>query len=119
MDLLPTLCDLAGIEAPAPLPGLSLAPLLRGGRTLPGRDCVIATWGEPNSPAWARMVRTPRYKYTCYAAGGEEELYDLETDPGETRTLIRERAAAPILREHRRILRQFGRRCADPFPVPA
>ncbi len=75
IDLLPTLSDLCGVKLSAdkPLDGRSLRPLLENPKA-PWRDRMIfSTWNKRVS------VRTQRYRLD--AAG---ELYDMETDPGQT-----------------------------------
>lgn len=82
VDLLPTLCDLAGVPAPRRLDGVSLRPELEGGRI--ERDELFAEyhskqrWENP-----IRSVRTARWKLNVYLEGGRE-LYDLENDPHES-----------------------------------
>jgi choline-sulfatase len=117
LDLLPTLCDYAGLDVPAGLHGRSLMPWLRGERADTPHAYVIGEWhtewGYTIEPG--RMVRSPRYKYTRYLEGDGEELYDLQTDPGETRTLSDDRAYAGILAEHRALLEDHLIRTEDPF----
>ncbi len=93
LDLLPTCADLAGIPIPDGKPGLSLKPWLRGETQTDWRQYVVGEWltewGHTINPG--RMLRGERFKYACYRGGrhGElqEELYDLDADPWETRTL--------------------------------
>ncbi len=117
LDLLPTLCDWAGIPPPEGLWGMSLQPWLEGRDLEPLRDYVVSEWysewGYTISPG--RMLRTSRYKYTRYLEGDGEELYDLESDPFETRTLINEASHAQVLADHRRRLELLIRQSEDPF----
>lgn len=116
LDLLPTLCDLTGIEPPAGLWGRSLRPLLEAGKD-ESHPYVVSEWhtewGFTISPG--RMVRSERYKYTRYIEDGGEELFDLQTDPGETRTLVHDPGHQEILAEHRAILEHHLAETADPF----
>jgi len=118
LDLVPTLCDYAGLAAPGDLQGTSLLPWMKGEkpRNVPGY--VVGEWqtewGYTISPG--RMVRTGKYKYTRYVEGDGEELYDLENDPGEKRNLIRDRSHAAALKEHRDLLREHLAKTGDPFP---
>ncbi len=117
IDLLPTLCDLAGLKAPAGLPGRSMAPWLSGESNPPVNEYVVSQWqtewGYTVSPG--RMLRSERFKYTCYLEGNGEELYDLEKDPGETRNLIRDKGYRKELERHRRLLKEYTRNTRDPF----
>lgn len=80
-DLVPTLCDLAGVDAPPDLDGASLRPALEGRET--GRTAIFAEYHSKQR--WAnptRAVRTRRWKLNVYLQGGRE-LYDLRDDPHE------------------------------------
>lgn len=116
LDLLPTLCEYAGIAPPAGLWGQSLRPLLEQGEDT-AHPYVVSEWhtewGFTISPG--RMVRTERYKYTRYIEDGGEELFDLQNDPGETRTLAYDPAHQAILAGHRAILESHLAATADPF----
>ncbi len=84
-DFAPTVCDLAGVGRPSDLSGVSLAGLLagRGGRI--ARDYIFA---ESSS---CYQINDGRYKFTILEyAGNPEMLFDLKTDPGETRNLAAE-----------------------------
>lgn len=117
MDLLPTLCDCAGIAAPPGVTGLSLRPLLQ--REKIGRDCIVSELAFPGDASrQGRMVRTRRFKYNCYNVGQDrEELFDLERDPGEIHNLARTAEARGALEDHRRLLREWAVRTRDDFPL--
>ena len=80
-DLAPTLLDLAGIEKPAEFRGESI-PLVDG-RFQPGEDRTI--FAETLRFADKRGIRTGRWKLIEDRENGAVSLYDLETDPGESR----------------------------------
>lgn len=99
VDLIPTMCDFAGIPAPAALHGRSVRALAEGRASEAWRDCLVA------ETLCARMVRTARYKYiVCDSGARREQLIDLEKDPGEMRNLAADPAYAKILTNHRRLL---------------
>lgn len=117
LDLLPTLCDYAGIPAPRGLLGKSMMPWLLGEKPSDWHRYVVSEWhtewGYTVSPG--RMVRTDRYKYTRYLEGSGEELYDLEEDPGEKINLARYGHYSKPLKEHRGILQEHVRATRDKF----
>ena len=104
LDLLPTLCDYAGIEPPPHQRGVSLKPLLEGRAVDGWREFVPAQgWVK------GRMIRTNRYKYVMYKGDENptEQLFDLKADPGETHNLAYDPAYQTVLSKHRKILREF------------
>ena len=87
-DLLPTLCDLAGIPIPAGIDGRSLMPFVRG-ESPPWREWLHGEheWGR-FSNHWLSDGRT---KYAWYSQTGREQLFDLDADPTECHDLAAER----------------------------
>ena len=75
MDLMPTFLDLAGADPPAPLDGLSLAPLLLGRRPLPCRALFWrkASLGAARLGPWKLVLEDRR-----------PMLFNLDDDPGES-----------------------------------
>jgi arylsulfatase A-like enzyme len=109
LDILPTLCDYAGVERPAHLLGRSLRPLAEGRPVDAWRTYVAAENG------WSRMIRSRRYKYCAFDhTGGMELLVDLENDPGELRNLAGDPASRDVLVEHRGMLAEWIKRSDDP-----
>lgn len=103
LDLLPTLCDYAGVPAPVLPHGRSLRPLLDGDGT---------SWREslPVEAAVGRMIVTPRFKYCRYelSANGEQ-LLDRVDDPGEMRNALHDPQHAAVVQELREeFARTFG-----------
>lgn len=85
VDLLPTLCDLAGLPAPKLQDGTSLRPLWEGDDSS-WRDRFL--YMAPNFGDGAvieRAVVGERWKYISIRIGAdhEEVLYDLQQDPDE------------------------------------
>ncbi len=91
LDKAPTLLDLAGLEIPDRIQGMSLLPILKG-EVSPShhRDFVRCEFydalDQPDS-TFATMYRDRRYKLAIYHGHQHGELYDLETDPGEFENL--------------------------------
>jgi len=99
VDLVPTLCDFAGIEAPPRMRGISLKPLLEGDSDTT-RDFVVTEL--PGNRA--RMLRTKDHKYITYAGDPVEMLFDMKSDPGETRNLAADPAHATVLSDLKKTL---------------
>lgn len=95
VDVVPTLLECAGIQAPPHLQGRSLAPLLAGDEAAArGRDSALM-----EHAGW-KNLRTRRHRYVV-EAGGKEALYDLARDPGEYTDLAGDPAQAGALAELR------------------
>ena len=83
LDLAPTIADVFGAlgkgGSDREFQGRSLLPVIAGA---PGKPAVLSrtVWDRPRY-----ALRDERYKFFYDTRTGEEQLYDLETDPGETR----------------------------------
>lgn len=85
MDIYPTVMQAAGLTPPGDLPSVSLLPVLAGqAKETPPRDLF---WGWRDRPGIIRAVRRGPYKLLEPAPGKPAELYDVESDPGETANL--------------------------------
>lgn len=84
-DVLPTVADLAGVPVPGAVDGHSLAPALRG-QPLPEREHLHGLCGKNH------FLVGERYKYLWFGGTNEEQLFDLQQDPGETCDLSAETA---------------------------
>jgi arylsulfatase A-like enzyme len=103
LDLIPTLCDYAGITHPDQnLPGHSIRPLAAGQTPVISRDAL------PVESEFGRAVVTESHKYVEYFSGtSHEQLYDLFRDPGETRNCIHDsdqQAVLAVMQAHFRKL---------------
>jgi len=102
-DFVPTVCDLAGVEAPEG-DGVSLLPTLLGEEDAPVNEFVYWEFYERGT---AQAVCFERWKAVQKPAGtGPIEVYDLETDIGEQWDIssyvpgVVERARQVMRREH-------------------
>jgi len=117
LDVLPTMCDYAGIGLGGDFEGMSLRPLIETpGR--PGREFLV-TKLQSHSQDLSRkghMLRTARYKYIVFSHGRNREmLFDLEEDPGETVNLALHPSSKPNLEHHRSLLHAWIVRTGDHF----
>lgn len=117
VDLMPTICDWAGVEKPQSVQGVSFRSIVENGDTRQVHqpyvvtETVFAQTG--GTQGW--MVRTPQYKYVLYEAGKNREmLYDMENDRGEMRNLAIEGQYKEIVNRHRQLLREWMQK----HPVP-
>jgi iduronate 2-sulfatase len=103
VDLYPTLADLAGVKAPGPLDGVSLAPVLDD----PAATVKDAAFTQARN---GYAVRTDRWRYIEWAAGDEgAQLYDMERDPAETTNLARDPTHAAAVADLRARLAAYRR----------
>ncbi|MET0622943.1 MAG: arylsulfatase [Pyrinomonadaceae bacterium] len=86
-DLLPTAAALASARTAEASDGVSLLPLLSGGRAT--RRAPL--YWEFHEGGFAQAVRMGRWKIVRRGAKGSPELYDLQSDLGETRDLAAKR----------------------------
>ena len=98
VDLMPTMLDIAEVGIPEGLDGRSLLPWLRGETAADWPDDIFAEFHGYESALFSqRMVRTRSWKYV-YNPGAEDELYDVESDPGELRNLAPDLGYRHVLR---------------------
>lgn len=103
IDLAPTILDLAGVAVPEEIQGVSLLPLLRGEKELPGRDALYYHFYEYPAEHMAMRhygVRNDRYKLIHFYNDQDFwELYDLQKDPHELTNVYADPGYADVLKE--------------------
>jgi arylsulfatase A-like enzyme len=132
-DFLPTMLDYLGLESP-PLGGedsvggqvpsthTPRSSLLASRSPLPGRSYSNTLNGKADD--WdntvffeyenTRAIRTADWKYVTRHPDGPNELYNLQSDPGERRNLVDGPAHATQQKDLRRRLEKFFASYADP-----
>lgn len=114
LDLAQTVAEVAGVDAPD-AEGMSLVPLLDGSWQGAWRDDFLVehlrTSTRAKVPSFC-AVRTMDAKYIRYSTG-EEELYDLTTDPFELQSVHADPTYAGLLASMRVRLQQL---CTPPPP---
>ena len=123
LDIFPTLCELAELPIPDGVRGVSLKKCIfeeKEAAPLYAASEWRTEWGYTVSPG--RMIRTEHWKYIAYVEDHAEELYDLQTDPGETKNLAYMLEYQQRLAEMQMLLKKQLADTADPFwslPVSA
>jgi len=86
IDIYPTLMELCGLELPYKTDGKSMVPLLN--------DPLFSQWENATYGYYRNGIslRTERYRLTNYFRdeNPQIELYDLKTDPNETKNIAGE-----------------------------
>ncbi len=120
IDYAPTFLAAAGVSIPEKIQGRSLTPLLEG-RPTPWRDQIWYAYYEEGEHAVPRHegVRTRRHKLMFLPGTGEWQLFDLESDPHELRSVHADPAYAGVLaRMQERLGAARARYAASPWPLP-
>ena len=125
LDIMPTICDYAGVNAPPKCKGLSLRSIAEGEEASGRRDYVVCSThfvqdlredGKPIDMQ-GRMLRTRDFKYYIFDKGKQPEmLIDMKNDPGEMRNLVGIPEYARVLVEHRSLFAQYKKDNGDIFP---
>jgi len=126
-DVMPTLLDFAGQPIPDRVEGTSLVPYLRG-EGPPGGAPYAFSERLPANPGRRRlpvdlargnfMIRGREWKY-CRYADGDEMLFHLKGDPGETANLAGEPAYQDVKSELQRRLDAWLREAPNCSDDPA
>lgn len=109
IDLMPSVMDWAGKDAPAWCKGHSFRSAVEKPEAPSAVPYVVTeTNFDQTGGTKAWMLRTPRFKYVLYEAGkNREALYDIEADPKEMRNLAVEEAYKQEILRHRELLAKW------------
>lgn len=100
LDLLPTLCDYAGITPPIDIEGKSFRSLAEGKDTAPIHNHLYI------ESEFGHGIITENLKYVLYDEGkSREQLYDLQKDPYETENFAGKPEYKEILDNHRELFK--------------
>ena len=121
LDLLPTVCDYAGVPIPPSVRGASLRPILSD-HPVKWRESLVVELADDNrdKSRKGRAVITAGYKYAVYSSGeNREQLFDRANDPGEMKNLAYEPRMRQIREDHLRRLRDWIQETKDDFQLGA
>ncbi|NOY43174.1 MAG: sulfatase-like hydrolase/transferase [Planctomycetes bacterium] len=115
IDYGPTFLDVAGAEVPAAMQGRSLLPVLQNQCKAPSdwRDAIYYAYYENASVHEVPVhdgVRNDRYKLMYFPRGSKWQLFDLEKDPQEMKSVHDDPAYAEVftgLKKRYKDLRDF------------
>jgi N-acetylglucosamine-6-sulfatase len=116
IDYAPTFLEAAGVEVPSDIQGRSLVPVLKNEGKAPAdwRKAIYYFYsGEGTHRVAAHDgVRNDRYKLFFLPRISEWQLFDLEKDPQELKSLHEDPAYATVLAEmkdlYQQLRRQYG-----------
>ena len=119
LDILPTMCDYAGIDIPESFLGKSLRPVLEDPEADSDGLIVTELAIDPKDPTWkGRMIRMNQYKYMLYSKGERnEQLFNLIEDPGELQNLASQPDMQAVKESLRNNLEDWMAKTGDDFMV--
>ena len=112
-ELMPTLLDIAGAKAPAPVDGERILPLMTGEVKDNGRTEVFFEYHNHFYIGRQRMVRDLDYQLT-FNESERGELYDLKKDPYQLKNVCYEPAYAHVKKEYLNKLSKYLKETNDP-----
>lgn len=111
LDIFPTLCSLLDIDMPEGIDGLDLSRVWRGEATSL-RDSIFTSFRD-----LMKAVRDERWKLIRYPRIDHMQLFDLESDPHETRNLAFEPAQADRIDQLTALMREWQDEVGDDDPL--
>jgi arylsulfatase A-like enzyme len=116
MDVMPTLCSLAGISAPGGLDGIDFSRVLLGKANDIDRDELLLAFYEPESDLFRewRAVLTKEYRYAKWLDGTEQLTSNLK-DPYQMNNLATRAKYYPVLQDMRGRLSRLLNTAHDEF----
>jgi arylsulfatase A-like enzyme len=109
IDLMPTLCELAGLDYPSKVQGRSMVSLVEG-RSAEWRKTIFSEIGYPGKATGrVALARTHTHKYVHHENRGDpyEELFDYTKDPWETRNEIDNAEYADVVAALKRDMKEW------------
>lgn len=118
IDYAPTFLELAGVEVPDDIQGLSLAPLLRGEKPDQWRDALYYHFYEYPAEHMVKRhygIRTDRWKLIHFYNDIDVwELYDLQNDPTEMHNLYGQPGTEQVTADLKQRLTALQEQYRDP-----
>ncbi|VGO19563.1 sulfatase family protein [Pontiella sulfatireligans] len=121
LDFAETFLEIAGVNIPSDMQGLSLVPILKSRTPKDWRNSVYYHYYE--YPGWHMVHRHEgaydgRYKLLNFYDLGEWELYDLKTDPNEMTNVYQRPEYAEVAKQMHRELEKLREQYNVPENIP-
>ena len=116
LDFAETFLDIAGVQIPADMQGKSIKPILEGQDPADWRKSVYYHYYEFPQPHHVHPhygVRTDRYKLIHFYTIDAWELFDLEKDPHELKSVYNDPAYASVVDEMKKELKRLMEQYKD------
>ncbi len=111
LDIFPTLCAMVGVQPPAGIDGVDLSTVWRG--EVPSvRESIFTSFRN-----LMKAVRTDRWKLIRYPRINHQQLFDLQADPDETRSLAADPSQRERIAELTALMQQWQREVGDTDPL--
>lgn len=119
-DIMPTLLEMAGLQIPQAVEGVSFKGVMDGTKT-PAFDGTLYQWSLParESGELDRGYITERYTYRIGKTGKQPRLFDNSVDPYQMNNLAGNPAYAQLQQDMDAKMRQIMARVNDNFETPA
>jgi len=124
IDIMPSLCGLAGIPVPESCSGQDFSPTMRGGKgPEPASQFIMhiskkhASGGDKHPAPIFRGVTTGRYTYAVYP-NRPWCLFDNTADPFQKKNLVEDPDKTEVREEMGAMLAQWLKKAEDPFVIP-
>jgi arylsulfatase A-like enzyme len=123
LDFAETFLEATGLAVPAEMQGRSLVPLLRGQQPADWRKSFYYQYYEWPAPHHVRPhygVVNDRYKLVHFYGTGEDytELFDLQKDPRELKSVYNDPAYAPVLGQLEQEMARLRKELKVPEQIP-
>lgn len=117
IDVLPTMLDYAGIDTAINFAGRSLKPIIEN-RKFKWREFTVVELADyaKDKTRKGRMIRKGALKYIIYSTK-EEQLFNVDRDPGELQNLVKEPTLKYARDEFRANLGEWARETSDSFSI--
>ncbi|RBP45903.1 arylsulfatase A-like enzyme [Roseimicrobium gellanilyticum] len=111
MDIMPTICDLAGATKPQGMDALSLTPVIDG-KEDSVRDALFLSYTNTQ-----RAIREDRWKLIRFPQVDKTQLFDLSDDPGEVNDLATQPEQAERVEALMKKLASLQKEVGDDAPL--